>query len=56
MATAAPTTCAVCSKRIVEKYSPFCSARCADIDLGSWLNEKYRVPTNEQPASHFEEE
>ena len=25
------------------KYRPFCSKRCADIDLGNWFNEKYRV-------------
>jgi endogenous inhibitor of DNA gyrase (YacG/DUF329 family) len=24
---------------------PFCSARCRSADLGSWLNESYRVPT-----------
>ncbi len=23
---------------------PFCSARCKMIDLGKWLDEKYRVP------------
>ena len=23
---------------------PFCSARCRMIDLGRWLDEKYRVP------------
>jgi endogenous inhibitor of DNA gyrase (YacG/DUF329 family) len=24
---------------------PFCSARCRSADLGSWLNESYRVAT-----------
>ena len=28
-------------------YRPFCSKRCADIDLGRWLKEGYRVPTDE---------
>lgn len=23
---------------------PFCSARCRTIDLGDWLDERYRVP------------
>jgi hypothetical protein len=23
---------------------PFCSPRCADVDLGRWLSEQYRVP------------
>ena len=33
-----------------EKYKPFCSKRCADIDLGRWLKESYRVPTDEGPG------
>lgn len=49
MAKAAPLKCPVCKKPAAEKYEPFCSARCADIDLGRWLGEKYRVPTNEAP-------
>ena len=31
-------------------YKPFCSKRCADIDLGRWLKEGYRVPTDEGPG------
>lgn len=27
---------------------PFCSERCRLIDLGRWLNEDYRVPTDER--------
>lgn len=26
------------------KYRPFCSRRCADLDLGRWMNGAYRVP------------
>lgn len=29
------------------KYRPFCSKRCADIDLGNWFNEKYRFEAAE---------
>jgi endogenous inhibitor of DNA gyrase (YacG/DUF329 family) len=36
--------CPVCSKPGGAKYKPFCSSRCADIDLGRWLKESYRVP------------
>ena len=25
-------------------YEPFCSRRCANIDLGNWLNEAYVIP------------
>ncbi len=42
--------CPVCGKPGDEKYRPFCSKRCADIDLGRWLKESYRVPTDETPA------
>lgn len=40
-------TCPICSKESDPKYRPFCSRRCADIDLGRWLNESYRVPASE---------
>ena len=29
--------CPICNKPQSEKYRPFCSSRCADIDLGRWL-------------------
>lgn len=36
--------CSICKKEFEDmKYRPFCSKRCADIDLGNWFNEKYRV-------------
>jgi len=41
--------CPVCSKLEDGKYRPFCSKRCADIDLGRWLKESYRVPTEDAP-------
>jgi hypothetical protein len=34
----------------VTGYRPFCSKRCADIDLGRWLKEGYRVPIDEGPG------
>jgi len=44
----APTSpgkpCAVCGKPMVARYKPFCSARCADIDLGRWLKGSYVIP------------
>jgi endogenous inhibitor of DNA gyrase (YacG/DUF329 family) len=36
--------CAVCGKPRVAKYAPFCSPRCADIDLGRWLKGSYVIP------------
>ena len=36
--------CALCSKPVVEKYRPFCSKRCTEIDLGRWLKGQYAFP------------
>ena len=41
--------CPVCGKPPAAQYRPFCSKRCADLDLGKWLGEEYRMPTNEAP-------
>ena len=40
----------ICGKPAVQRFKPFCSARCADIDLGRWLKEGYRIETNEGPG------
>ena len=42
--------CPVCGKPGLPDYRPFCSKRCANIDLGRWLKESYRVPTEEGPG------
>ena len=42
--------CPVCGKPADDKYKPFCSKRCADIDLGRWLKESYRVPSEKPPG------
>jgi hypothetical protein len=47
--------CALCGKPQDPKYRPFCSKRCADIDLGRWLNEGYTIPGNASP-DEFEDE
>lgn len=36
--------CPICSKPSVQAYHPFCSARCADIDLNRWLSGTYAIP------------
>ena len=43
--------CPICSKMSVEKYHPFCSGRCADIDLHRWLGGRYAIPTQESPET-----
>jgi endogenous inhibitor of DNA gyrase (YacG/DUF329 family) len=40
-------SCPVCGKPTSSDYRPFCSRRCADVDLGRWLTESYRIPAAE---------
>ena len=47
--------CANCGGEVVPEYKPFCSRRCADIDLGRWLNESYTIPAVEPPDEWSEE-
>lgn len=41
--------CPICGKPVKLETRPFCSKRCADIDLGRWLGESYRIPAEEPP-------
>ncbi|MGX0976074.1 endogenous inhibitor of DNA gyrase (YacG/DUF329 family) [Roseovarius sp. MBR-51] len=42
-------TCPICQKKTDHAYRPFCSRRCADIDLGKWFAGDYAVPSTEPP-------
>lgn len=35
--------CPLCGKPRAQEYRPFCSKRCADIDLGRWLKGRYVI-------------
>jgi uncharacterized protein len=50
-----PRRCPICGKPATIKHRPFCSARCAQIDLGRWLKGNYRIPTDEGPDDSDEE-
>jgi endogenous inhibitor of DNA gyrase (YacG/DUF329 family) len=39
--------CPICSRPATEGYRPFCSRRCADVDLARWLNGSYAVPSDD---------
>lgn len=39
--------CPICQKYTDARYTPFCSKRCADIDLGRWLKGNYVIPGSE---------
>jgi endogenous inhibitor of DNA gyrase (YacG/DUF329 family) len=36
--------CPECSKPAEERFAPFCSSRCQQIDLGRWLKGDYVIP------------
>ncbi|MDT8328575.1 MAG: DNA gyrase inhibitor YacG [Roseovarius sp.] len=39
--------CPICKKPTEPKYRPFCSRRCADVDLGKWFSGDYAVPSTD---------
>ena len=36
--------CPICKKPSSQKFHSFCSNRCANDDLNSWLGGKYSIP------------
>lgn len=52
--TRKPPPCPICREKDADPaYRPFCSKRCADIDLGRWFSGRYAVPG--PPASENDE-
>ncbi|MCU0819582.1 MAG: DNA gyrase inhibitor YacG [Beijerinckiaceae bacterium] len=47
--------CPICSKPSVEAFRPFCSKRCADVDLNRWLGGQYALPAEEVSLSSDDE-
>jgi endogenous inhibitor of DNA gyrase (YacG/DUF329 family) len=39
--------CPICGKPATEESRPFCSRRCADVDLNRWLSGVYAIPVRE---------
>jgi endogenous inhibitor of DNA gyrase (YacG/DUF329 family) len=46
--------CPICGKPRVVEYRPFCSRRCADVDLQRWLSGSYAVPAEEDEGGPAE--
>ncbi len=41
-------SCAICKKHpVVAEYRPFCSKRCADVDLKRWFTGGYAIPVRD---------
>lgn len=53
----APTQgrCPACKAPTRHRFRPFCSRRCAEVDLGRWFSGAYRIPT-EDPAEPWDED
>jgi hypothetical protein len=45
--TQAQKACPICGKAADEGFRPFCSRRCADVDLHRWLSGTYAIPVTE---------
>ena len=57
MAAQTPKKCPICGKPSVEEFKPFCSKRCADIDLNRWLTGNYVIPArDDEPLSDLDDE
>ena len=50
--------CPICKKPVTALYRPFCSRRCADVDLHHWLKGNYAIPAedNAEPDAFESEE
>jgi uncharacterized protein len=48
--------CVICGKPKDEKYRPFCSKRCADVDLNRWFTGGYAIAAEEGVVDESSEE
>ena len=50
MTTAKPVNCPQCKKPVAAeaKSFPFCSERCRLVDLGNWLDGRYRIASTDE--------
>jgi hypothetical protein len=40
-------SCPICGKPAADRFQPFCSGRCKDVDLNRWLKGAYAIPATE---------
>lgn len=43
--------CPICGKPAAPDLKPFCSKRCADVDLHRWFGGAYRTPVIEEDGA-----
>ena len=39
--------CPTCERPTETEFRPFCSKRCADVDLARWVNGSYAIPSRD---------
>ena len=42
--------CPICQKPSVQRFHPFCSSRCAQLDLNRWFSGQYAIPVDDGSA------
>ena len=55
MADRRAPACPICGKPTEQAFRPFCSRRCADVDLARWLRGDYAIPVDD-PADPDDDE
>jgi endogenous inhibitor of DNA gyrase (YacG/DUF329 family) len=48
--------CPICGRPAEQRFRPFCSRRCADVDLSRWLSGTYAIPAVEDERADDEAE
>jgi len=49
------TACSIGCESAVQRFRPFCSRRCADVDLNRWLSGVYAIPVREDEEEEEDE-
>ena len=47
--------CPICGKPVAERFRPFCSGRCKDVDLHRWFSGAYAIPAAESAEDSAQE-
>ena len=45
--------CPMCDKPSEKAFSPFCSQRCADLDLAKWISGSYTIASQDPDDAEF---
>ena len=48
--------CAICKRPIEAEFAPFCSKRCADVDLQRWFSGAYAIPADDDSEAAADSE